>query len=529
MVPGSEGLRTGMDGASPSERGGRDRRTRQGRSVRPCLDSSSGVPRQMKRFRYEEMRALLPELEELRPLRDLALRGSDADPERAWATSGELSTVGDRIVDVDRLAEASGALADRTRDHLATLYDAVCQALQKAAAGDGPAAALALLDAGALEEARDRHDRAIAYAMAAARAVEGERDRGVAALALRRWGRAARARGALGEALRRYSQSHEIAAAIGDLPAAGESAIGAGNVLEQWGRWSEAEVWYRRALAFLERLPDPTPGRWHACLNLHITLRRRGDVEESRPWLDRAEELAELLQDRGAVPFTENARGQLCMALEDFEAAGRHFDAALSAAGNAHARVTIRLNLAESLHARGRTLDAAEQARAAEAEAIAGGAEVKLPEVYRMLGRFASADGQADAFVLFERSLELAGVGTGQELEAAQTYQAYAEAEAALGHTDNAGAFQARAEGGYRALGIRGMRRRWVDCFDVLFPTPPSPEGVRTSPPEVGHGNLSPPHGHAATRDERETTRSDPDPPSDDGPPSDADHGNEST
>jgi len=453
----------------------------------PLRDPARGGQLTMKRFRYDEMSALLPDLEELRPLRNLALRASKPDPERTWSASGELSTVADRIVDPARISEEASELAEGERRHMDRLFALLSRAMERAAGGDSPGAALQLLEAAALEEGRERHDRALAYASSAARVMEGDRNRGVAALALRRWGRAARGGGALPEALRRYVQSHEIASAIGDLPGAGEAAVGAGNVLEQWGRWEEAERWYLQALESLERLPHPTPGRWHAALNLNVALRRRGDVEESRPWLERAEAVARELGDGSALPFLETARGQLLMALGEHQAGSAHFDTALAAAQGSYPIVVIRLNLAESLLALGRVLDAVEQVRTAEAEAIAGGAEVKLPEVYRMLGRAASAQGHPDAFVLFERSLELAGGGAmASELETAQSYQDYARAEAALGNADQARTFLLRAERGYRALGVRGMRREWVDCFDLPFPGDDSSAGTTSDETRPG-------------------------------------------
>jgi hypothetical protein len=129
------------------------------------------------------------------------------------------------------------------------------------------------------------------------------------------------------------------------------------------------------------------------------------------------------------------------------------------------------LNLAEALLAQGRILDAAEQARIAEQEAILGGLAPKLPEVYRLLGRIASADREPDAFVLFERALELVRERSFPPIEEAMTLQAYAEHEARSGRDDVAQDLRREAEARFEALGISHMRHPWADVF-ALSPDP---------------------------------------------------------
>ena len=83
-----------------------------------------------------------------------------------------------------------------------------------------------------------------------------------------------------------------MARAVSDARGAAEGAVGAGNVLEEQGRWADADTWYRTALEALESVDGPTPERWHALLNLHIVTRSRGASEESILLLARAEEAA---------------------------------------------------------------------------------------------------------------------------------------------------------------------------------------------------------------------------------------------
>lgn len=419
----------------------------------------------MKRLTLDEVRAALPDLEELRPIFDDLMSRSEPDPARVWAGSGVLGTVGSRLVPDTVLVERSAQLAAEEAERLAATYALVGRSLSSLAEDDPSGAARSFLEAAAAEEARERPDRALAYAEAAYRAVENAPDRALAALALRRTARALRALGDFPEALRRYQRSHELALGVDDARGSAEAAIGAGNVLEEQGRWDQAEEWYRAALRVLEGLSEPTPERWHALLTLHIVARTRGDIEGSLPLLERAEEAAEAAGLEAATPFIENARGQLLMARGDYRAAEWCFRAALDAAANARARIVIRLNLAESCLAQDRMLDAAEQAREAEREAIGERVVPKLPEVYRLLGRIASAEDNPDAFVFFERALDILNERKLPVVEHALTLQAYAESEAHRGETQAAEQLRTRARELFAVAGIAQERQRWADVF----------------------------------------------------------------
>ena len=426
----------------------------------------------MKRLTLDDVREALPGLDELRPIVDHLIARSTPDPSRAWSGSGELDTVGARLVPEEAVTGEVEELATVEAGRLAAVYGCVGRGLAALASGDRTAAARALLDAASLEEARDRPDRAAAYAEAAFRAARSERDQRPAALALRRWARASRAQGHLADASERYVRAHGIARAMSDGRGAAEAAIGAGNVLEEQGRWLEAAEWYHSALDALEGLREPAPEQWHAFLNLHIVTRSRGAIEESLQWLERAEAAAAEMDAHAAAPFLDNARGQLAMARGAFADAERHLKDALRGATGARVRVGFRLNLSETLLARGRALDAAEQAREAEREAIRAALVPKLPEAYRLLGRIASAADNADAFVLFERALDIIRDRSLPVLEEALTLQAYAECEARRGETDAARQLHEDAVERFHALGMVHMRQPWAD---VYAPYPPGP------------------------------------------------------
>lgn len=426
----------------------------------PAIDAET-----MKRLTLDDVREALPPVEELRPVFDLLLSESEPDAARTWSKSGELGTVGARLVDGGSITQALVRLAAEEGEHLHRQYTSVGQALEALASGDGARAAAAFLQAAALEEQRDRPDRAAAYCRAAHRAARDEKDQAPTALALRRWARALRAQGKLAEAFERYANAHEDGLALADARGAAEAAIGAGNVLEEQGRWTEAARWYRTALDTVESSGGPVPERWHALLNLHIVTRSAGAVENSVELLDEAERAAAEVDPEGSAPFIQNARGQLEMARGKFGPAERYLRAALEADTNPRAHATFRLNLAEALLAQGRELDAAEHAREAEREAIRAGLVSKLPEVYRLLGRIASAEGNPDAFVFFERALELVRERALPALEEALTLQAYAEAEALRDDVETAEQLRRDAAERFQTLGMTHMRQAWADVY----------------------------------------------------------------
>jgi tetratricopeptide (TPR) repeat protein len=417
--------------------------------------------------RMKDLASLLPQGDELESLRRLLLLASTPDPRRTWSASGELDTAENRLVDLEAVARETGALADELRSHHAALHERVLEAFRSRASGDDAGTARALLDASALESDRGRHDRAQAWAAAAHAASAALRDRSLAGLALRRQGRAERALGQVEAALAHYAEACAIGEATGDVRGAAEAANGAGNVLEQCGRWNEAIPWYHRALEALGEQAEPFPEQWHAEINLHIVHRTLGQVAESAPWMERAEATAEELGDERARFFFENARGQLLMAQGAWPEAEGRFRVSLALAPAPNVGVTLRLNVAESLLAQGRVLDASEEARMAEAEAIAGGAPLTLPHVYRTLGRCAATMRNPDAFVFFERALEAPGPDGADGVERGMTLQAYALAEWQVDRPDTALDLLAQAARLYCTLGVHHFRRRWVDCFDV--------------------------------------------------------------
>ncbi|MDZ7780230.1 MAG: tetratricopeptide repeat protein [Gemmatimonadota bacterium] len=419
----------------------------------------------MNRFTIDDLRAALPELDELRPLVDYLVATSVADPERTWSGSSELGTAGDRLVEPLDLEEASERLALEVFEHRSRIYGLAARAIAALTEGDAEAATEALLQAASLEAEKGEAPRAAAYADAAYRLARDAGDATLASLTLRRRARHRRAEGRYEDARRDYEEALVLAEAAEDPRGAAEACVGAGNVCEEQARWGEAEDWYRRALSLLGSHEPPVPEQWHALLNLHVVLRSMGSLEGCLEPLREAEALVETLDDSSAVPFLENAWGQYHMALRDFDTAEQHLRRGVAESADARSEITIRLNLAETLFARGRHLDAAEEARRAERRAIVSSMPQKLPEVYRLLGRILADEGILDAFVLFERALQIVDARDLPAIERARTLQAYGEAESSLGDTATGRELLSEADRLYERLGIEHRRDAWSDRY----------------------------------------------------------------
>ncbi|MEM7415608.1 MAG: tetratricopeptide repeat protein [Gemmatimonadota bacterium] len=417
----------------------------------------------MSTLTLDKLRAILPSTDEVQPIFRAIVATSTLGDRDAWASSRILGTAGSRHPEIGvALSELQGITRAEV-EHVESVHGLLHTVLEAMAQGDEVGAAQALLDAAALEEARDRQERAGAYASSALHVLVEHPTSRVKMKAQRRRARASRSLGHFDDAFADYAAAFAAAEAIEDPQAAAEAAVGAGNVLEDQAQWNDAQVWYRAALATMDRLDYEGPERWHALLNLHVALRWQGKLDEAATLLDEATAAAERVADPSATAFIENARGQWHMARGEFEAAIDHLTVAIAASQHPKARVIIRVNLSEALLAAGRSLEATEEARRAEQDAITARLGRQLPEVYRVLGRLAAHDGVSDAFVLFEHAIALIEEERAPRIELARTLQMYAESERLLGRTESAGDLETAASQLYNALGIR-KRARWADA-----------------------------------------------------------------
>jgi tetratricopeptide (TPR) repeat protein len=405
----------------------------------------STSPRAPERLRVQRALELLPGTPELRPFLELLVSSSQADPERRWTASGELGSVGDRLVDAGGLNRAAGRLAAQEARRTEALLLRTARIVTALAADDTERAVDELLEQGADDESQGRPDSAESWYLAAHRIA---RDRGSprAPGALRRLARVIRGQGRLDEAARAYEEAWSEA---GDHGLDGDriiAATGRGNIEVDRGRWALAEVWYRRGLELLGEEGPPRRERWQLAQNLAIVRRRLEDLEGAERWLERARAEGEALNDPDAAVEVANGLGQLLLARGDARGAETRLRAALTSARTPKARVTIGVNLGEALLAQGRDLEAGEVARQAEALALAHRVVGKLPEVYRLLAGVARARGESDAFVLLERALEVVRAESLPPFEEALTLRELARSVHERGDEERAAELEARAE-----------------------------------------------------------------------------------
>jgi tetratricopeptide (TPR) repeat protein len=370
-----------------------------------------------------ELLGIFPRTADLGPFLDLLITSSTADPGRRWTASGELGTVGDRLVDAAEVTHATPHLGEEQAQRLASLYRRAAAVVEGVARGDWEGVASTLLEQGAAEEERGGSKDAELWYLAG---LAVARDHGslTAARALRLAARAARRNGDLASAAARYEEAWKGAGAMGREDDRVIAAMGRGNVEVDRGAWAEARLWYERALQPIGTEGAPRRERWQAYQNLAIVARRSGDLAGARGYLERAREEGERLADTDAAVEVENGWGQLLLAEGDPRGAEHHFSAALAAARTPVARVTIGVNLGEALLAQGRSLEAGERARDAEAAALAAGVTAKLPEVYRLLAQVARDRREGEAFVVLNRALDLIREKGLPAYEEAQTREA---------------------------------------------------------------------------------------------------------
>lgn len=435
---------------------------RLGRWNAPCL-SAGHVPRH-SRPRADEMTArplrveraleLLPELDDLLPLRDALIGLSRADGESAWTDAEAYATVESRLADADGVEAAIPGLVARIARRVEAVYREVVASLRAAERGDLAAASEALVAAGEVEEGWGRYPQAARYYDRAAEIGRSARDRRPEGLAHRRRARVAKAMGDLAGALELYGLGYEIAEAQRDVEGMVVACQGLGNVLVEQARWEEAEAWYLRGL---ERLggQDPSRPRWQLESNLSLVTRRSGRLEESEAWLARARHTVERLGDLTGRVYVFNADGLLRVARGEPGRAEAAYREALRFAESPTERARVMVNLAESLLLQRRVAEAESTTRELEAITVEHGLIASLPYVYRGLGAVAGARRDEEGFLFYEQALDLCRTRGLPPFELALTQLEYAEFEGVVGRPASARARLEEACALFAELGTR--------------------------------------------------------------------------
>jgi tetratricopeptide (TPR) repeat protein len=411
------------------------------------------------RLKLEAALRALPEVDDLVHLREALVGASREDGDRAWAASRAYATLDTRLADPAALEAQVPALAERARARVEAVLRASVRALAALESGDAAAAARALVEAGEAEEEDGRLAEAAACYRQALMLGRRPRDRSAEGLALRRLGRVARERGDLEAALRYYRQGYGVAEAQRDVDGAVVACQGLGNVHVDQGMWEGAREWYERGLALLMDRP-PERALWQLYSNLAVVARRRGDLDASAAWLDRAEAVARELGDPHGVLPVENGRAMLLVArgrLDEAEAAYRR---SLEGQGSPSLRGSVLVNLAECLLLKGSLREAEAAGRELERTAVVHRLAPLLPYVYRGLGAIARARGDDEGFVFYEQVLDLCRDGGYPPIELAVTQHDYALLETGHGRLESAAARLEEALSTYRRLGTRPETER---------------------------------------------------------------------
>lgn len=395
----------------------------------------------------------IPETDDLAHLRDALLSASRADSGLAWGSAEDYPALNTRLADPAALDRQLEALAERVRLRVEGVMRHTVRALAALERGEAAEAARHLVAAGEVEEGERRLDAAREFYERALEIGRRPRDRRGESLALRRLGRVARAMGQWELAARRYEESFDVAVAQRDDAGAVVACQGLGNVHVDQSRWSEARAWYLRGV---ERCPPTPPSAEyvHLCVGLSVVERRLGDLDAAAAWLARGEATAAGLGD-GLMAYVDHGWGRLHLARGEPGDAESAIRRALERAVDPATRVAFMAGLSEPLLRQGRAREALAVARDAEVLALHARAVTRLPDVYRALGAAAAERGDPEAYLFYEKALDVCRDHRLPAYEVAATQQHYGRLQARQGEREAAEARLREAHRLYTGLGAR--------------------------------------------------------------------------
>jgi len=409
--------------------------------------------------RVEQALRLLPNLEALMPLRGLLLSSARPDERVQWGSGGPYLTIGKRDVEPGELERSMGPVLAGVAEHIAALYKAYVEALERQERNDARGAVTALVGAGRLEEKVGRLSQAQAWYQVSLALAEALQDRRPEVDALLAIGHVCLALGQYAEGARYYQRALVLSEAEFDQAGAVDASVGLGNAAFERAEWAGARAWYSRALRLTEAGNDRLRlGR--IAHRLGLLDRRQGDLTAAGENLRRARQCFEGLDGGAALEMARvlDAQGELDAALGRPGPAAAAFREALAWVRrdqhDAGLDVTIRLHLAELLLDTGRWLEADEEMRRAEQLAITSNQTRGLVQIYTLLGTLRGRQGDETGFVFFEQAIALCRALEGPLLDDARVYHAYGLFRQVCGGPDEARAYLERARGIFRSLGV---------------------------------------------------------------------------
>jgi tetratricopeptide (TPR) repeat protein len=397
---------------------------------------------------------LLPDLEDLEVLRLRLVGAAVRDPEKEWDSSSRITTIDKRIVSPAAVAAAVEDAERLVHEYVSTLHTGLSPFFWAYFSGNDADAAMHLVSLGEKLEERGRLLGARRCYRSAHTVSLPLADKAPQVLALRRVGRVSLKIGDLQEAASYYERSAELAHDSGDLHAEVIARTGHGNVLLWQGRWSDAERCYHETL---ELADTAEPGallleRGHIYNNLANATTRLRRLDEAEGWFESAFRVWDTLSSPLDLGICLHNHAQFREAQERREEAAADYEAALKLPIPEWLRASIATDFAAWWLAEGHLTQAEEWGRVAEENAIAAGSPYTLGAMYVGRGRVALAQGDADGFIFFEKTLEIAREKGYHSLEA-ETLVDYAALRAQNDGVEEALAYLERACEILRGLG----------------------------------------------------------------------------
>ncbi len=421
--------------------------------------ASGGLPP----LRVEKALGLLPDLESVAPLRALLLSISRPDEGALWSSSGPYLTLGKRGVQAEELERRMPEAFREVTEHLQALYGACIEALEAQQRGDGEAVAEALLKAGRFEQRAGRQVQARTWYEAALRVAESLQDRRPEIEVLRSLGALSLDLGLHADAARHFQRALALSEAEFDQAGAIASCAGLGEAALEQGQWPGAHAWFARGRRLAEASREQRSlGRMER--HLGVLAQRQGNLKDASEHLRRARELLESAGAAEELARALSAQGDLEAQLGRYSVAlAAHREAlawAQRESRNVVLELTIRLSIAHLHLEAGRLLEADEELRRSEEEAIAGNHTTQLIDIYTLMGRLRGRQADETGFVFFEQAIELCRSLKASPMSEARVYLEYGRFRSLLDQPEEARAYFERSRALFASLGESLQRDR---------------------------------------------------------------------